>query len=379
MLPGSSSRWIISSFLVGGALICAGSSLAKGPSKPPPPPVSRPISFQTKSSYDIRLSDQGGSSLVTVQTGVAPGGWPRWSPDGSLIGGYFKVLSDASGHIVERRIMAMSPDGSGEFIVITSAEFDAWNLSRPGIQGSFLPNLRYYLNNPSCWLDNGAMVFGGYADYDASFFGQADPSYDTNGLRLFVVDALGDITPLTEVAIQNAGSEGAYDDFDPHWSPILNAVVFVSNRSGFPELYAIAPDGTGLQQITDFGGTTQLYGPVWNPAGDRIVVTVGPGASQPTDLWILDVDLNQPNPGSGAGGRLTAIDPFEAQGNGVYEETAAWSPTGDDIVFTRYWSTGGQNGTFQIVIADTITAAESIVLQSSTKGRTIRPDWKPVP
>jgi len=314
--------------------------------------VKRPISYLTAtSSFNIEVIDEKGSSSITVNRDTT-GTYPRWSPDGLRIGGYYKWLG------TDHAIMAMSPSGANEQIVLTEAEFLAWNLLRPGVQGS--TGFDFFSCN--CWLGTDAIIFAGSSTYlDAG--GQ---TLTTN--RLFIGHANGTISPLTELA-----PHAATWDFDPHWSAALNKVVFAGGMGGVasPELYTINPDGTGPQQITNFGGSVgNLHWPVWSPAGDRIVVAVRPAGSY-WQLWILDVDLTQPNP-------VTAMHPFKVvDGGGGYSQTPAWSPDGKRIVFTRVVYDSRNRRFYELVIADAANGAETVVKRSSSSIE--MPDWNPVP
>jgi Tol biopolymer transport system component len=323
--------------------------------------VKRPISYLTAtSSFNIALIDQNGSSSITVNRDTS-GSYPRWSPDGLLIGGYHKWLGNDSA------IMAMSPSGANEQIVLTEGQFLAWNLSRPGVLDS--SGFDFFSSN--CWLGTNAIIFAGSTTY----LGDAGQTLTAN--RLFIVDAIGGITPLTESA-----PHAARYDFDPHWSAALNKVVFVGVIGGTAnrELYTINPDGTGAQQITAFGGSVrQLRWPVWSPAGNRVIASVRPGPSGTTwQLWIFNVDLSQPNPGVGVGGRVTAVDPIKVvDGGGGYVQTAAWSPDGQRIVFSRTVYDSRNRRFFELVIADAVSGAETVIKRSSSNIEL--PDWNPVP
>jgi TolB protein len=62
-------------------------------------------------------------------------------------------------------------------------------------------------------------------------------------------------------------------NFAPTFMPDGKRIVFSSNRhkcdSRFFELYQVNPDGTGLEQITDFGGFTSF--PEFSPDGGKMV------------------------------------------------------------------------------------------------------------
>jgi Tol biopolymer transport system component len=374
------------SLAVAFTIVLASSTLGlaqKGGGKPPPA-APRTISFQSinlASNAQIQLIREDGSGVIAVNSSKDLWGytWPRWSPDGTMLGGYFKSLKN------DFAVMVMKADGSPERVVVSEKEFNSFNLARPGVLGSSLLTSR---PNYPCWLGNSALVFAGKTKYDPSFFGESDPSYRSNGDRLFIVDAAGNIEPLTEAALQNAGPTGSGDYYDahPHWSPVLDAIVFVSNRNGFDELYAIAPDGAGLTQITDFGvrfdaQTKVLFTPVWSPQADRIAVGVNfDTGGNPYDLILLDIDLSQPAPGLGDGGRVTAVDPFKVAAR-RQENSPSWSPAGDRLLFHTYHSASRLS---QIIVADVATGAETVLAETQLRQgllvpNVLLPDWKPVP
>ena len=330
------------------------------PTPPPPPNVPRPICFssaiQKPFQGTLQRADVNGTSIVKVKTGVHVTQWPRWSPDGSMIGGYHKTVDR------DTALMVMSPDGANERVVMTAVQFNAWNLTRPGVLGSRYPsNSR---RDYPCWLGNNAFIFAGDTTYDAALFG-GTPGEPITFTRLFIVDATGTISPLTETAALGV----TVSDSSAHWSPSLNKIVFAgSGLIGSLRLFAINPDGTGLVPITRSGGTWNPQYAVWSPAGDRLAV--GEGISE--SLWILDVDLNQPNPGMGEGGRVTAMLPFKAPLDGQVR-TPSWSPDGRFLVYSSLrYETGGN----YIVIADVATGTETIACGPlySTWG----PDWDPL-
>ena len=296
------------------------------------------------------MIDEKGSSSITVNRDT-PGSYPRWSPDGLLIGGYHKWLG------TENAIMAMSPSGANEQIVLKQGGFLAWNLSRVGTQDY----TRFGFFSSNCWLGRDAIIFAGNnADTVGAFRRQ----------HLFIVDR-GVIQPLTESA-----PDATYD-FDPHWSETLKKVVYVGGKGegiGSPELYTINRDGTGAQKLTTFGSSvTYLHWPVWSPAGDRIVVSAKAGSTSYWQLWILDVghDANL-NP------VVTWIRPFKVvDGGGGYVQTPAWSPDGQRIVFSRTVYDSRNRRFFELVIADAASGAETVIKRSSSNIEL--PDWKPVP
>jgi len=62
-------------------------------------------------------------------------------------------------------------------------------------------------------------------------------------------------------------------NLSPVYSPDGRRVAFVSNRSGSPQIYSMAADGTDQDLLVpyDFGSTGSSYAPDWSPDGTTIV------------------------------------------------------------------------------------------------------------
>jgi Tol biopolymer transport system component len=228
-------------------------------------------------------------------------------------------------------------------------------------------------DSDTCWLGSNAIIFAGLVKYDASLFG-GDPSQTVGARRLFIVGHTGAITPLTEDATFDGTT---FSDSDPHWSEALDAVVFVGTAhlsldvGAANELYAIKPDGTGLTQITSVGASVQLRAPVWSPTGDRIAVSIE------NELWVLRVDLTQPNPGTGAGGRVTQAYALKTNVSAGDRVCSAWSPDGRRLVFNRTVASTPRNISDELVIVDAASGAETVIVRKSNIVE--MPDWNIVP
>lgn len=354
-----------------------------------PPNVDRPLLYLTPTKVNgsyrtsIALSDVADTSQIVLKQGGSLNyfGRLRWSPDGQLIGGYLNYLGFDAALGKNWGIMVMTPEGANEAPLVTSHEFRIWNLSRPGVLGFYDPGVHELR---PCWLGNAAFVFEATTRYDASLFGGNEGSTVT-ARRLFIADAAGDIVPLTETADFGGTTFASVNPSfsshsDPHWSAAQDKVVFVGgawpdDNSPPNELYAINPDGSGLVQITDFGGTVNLCSPIWSPAGERILVAAKDLTTGGAGLLILDVDLSLPNPGTGTGGRVTYVDPFKSDyGTG---RDFGWSPDGQEVIFARYAPGDKKNpGFIGLVAADVETGAERVLLRSVDCHY---PDWRPVP
>ena len=87
---------------------------------------------------------------------------------------------------------------------------------------------------------------------------------------------------------------------------------FISGSS----IYTVSPDGTGLTELTT--NTSEDYGPVWSPSGDKIAFSSFRDGN--LEIYVMNAD-------GSAQTRLTNTPAHEGAG--------AWSPDGTKIAFTR--------------------------------------------
>jgi Tol biopolymer transport system component len=121
------------------------------------------------------------------------------------------------------------------------------------------------------------------------------------------------------------------DDRCPRWSPDGQLIVFESKRSGTWDLWAVRPDGSGLQRLTDDSGNDRQA--TWSPAGGRVAFVSDRGGSP--DLYLLEV-----------GGRPRRLMAWEGK-----ESQPDWSPDGRRLVFVsdrdgepRLWTVSVDGG-----------------------------------
>jgi TolB protein len=110
-------------------------------------------------------------------------------------------------------------------------------------------------------------------------------------------------------------TEGALD-YNPAWSPDGQWIAFTSERNGSADLYRMRADGSGVERLTDEPAYDDQA--AFSPDGDQLVF-VTTRANGMANLWILDLKTRQAKPlTSGPGGDFRP----------------AWSPDGQWIAFS---------------------------------------------
>ncbi len=126
-----------------------------------------------------------------------------------------------------------------------------------------------------------------------------------------------------EINLWEAGENGEVErlvastlwDKQPHVSPDGTRLIFVSNRTGPPEIWITGRDGGRPMRLTNFGGASVEH-PRFSPDGRRIVFQAR--RETQSDLYVLDADGGIPR-------RLTT--------HAADEVAPRWSRNGDFIYF----------------------------------------------
>ena len=208
---------------------------------------------------------------------------PRWSPDGQWLAyaseGDIWAVSSAGGKA--RRLTdyrhgdsspVFSPDGERVYFLSGRKVFH--NLCYTTLEGDWPAPLTQFeadVSDPQPAPDGKTIAFVYH------------PQADLNRSEICLVPATGgDVQHLT-------GAPQVRDSF-PRWSPDAKHVAFLSNRSGWQELYLLNITSGELLQLTTFKANVQGF--AWQPAGEQIALVVNhQGAG---DLYILELESSQP-------------------------------------------------------------------------------------
>ncbi len=141
------------------------------------------------------------------------------------------------------------------------------------------------------------------------------------------------------------------DNLSPTFSPDGRRIAFVSTRSGPPQIYVMAANGTDQELLApfDYGATGASNAPEWSPDGAKVVFHRD--VSRSPQIFLVDV----------AGRRITQLT------SSGRNEDPTWGPDGRHIAFIS-----DRSGRRQIWIIDTETGR---VRQLQTPGAARLPSW----
>jgi Tol biopolymer transport system component len=257
---------------------------------------------------------------------------PNWSPDGSRIvfttrGGKTEPLFEYDLATEETRQLFDCTDPCGGD--------DEPAYSPDGTEVAFIRYLRPLVTSPSgdivpsdCSIWIGEVATGEVRQVTSNTHPPCDreilPRWSPDGRRLTYWRELAKGGSLVGTSLYVIDADGAHERrltepsmfaAEPDWSPDGRWIVFSTHaRSEFEccevsDLFRMHPDGSGVEQLTDFGDAEHRAGqPRYTPDGDWIIFTYKTETG--LSLWALPAE----------GG-----DPVEIVAGGIYTH-GAWQP-----------------------------------------------------
>src|SRR5271166_3099030 len=184
------------------------------------------------------------------------------------------------------------------------------------------------------------------------------PAWSSDGLNLAFSSSSSGNTEIYTVDSAGGNSkrltESKAPDVSPTWNPKTNAqIAWVNGRTGLPQIYTMASDGTNVVRMTDQG---YAVSPAWSPNGQFLAIAwvrhYGPGAPGASDIYVMDIASKQWAQLTHDGGR---------------NDFPSWAPDGRHIVFQS-----NRTGKTQIW---TMLADGSEQKQLTTQGENSQANW----
>jgi hypothetical protein len=184
-------------------------------------------------------------------------------------------------------------------------------------------------------------------------------------------------------------------EFEADFNPDGSRVVFVSARSGKPELWLGDRDGKNLRRLTSLGAAMVSH-PRWSPTGDRIafnavvdgrstVMVIQVRGGEPRTMtdaegpevftgWCADGEHLLVSADRGEGWQIYRQDPTGRLGAGLTTTgglTAMESPSGQELYFTR----PGRPGLWRVALVEGKPAGEPELIIPDLKHQDRR-NWR---
>ncbi|MFN2148585.1 MAG: FHA domain-containing protein [Anaerolineales bacterium] len=136
--------------------------------------------------------------------------------------------------------------------------------------------------------------------------------YSGTSIYLLHVGAQETVSGPTPLISSLTGGE-----YDPAWSPDGSEIAFTSLRTGRPQIFVAAADGSGERNLNN--DLAYNWSPSWAPDGSRLAFLSGRSGQE--EIWLVPS-------GGGEETRFT-------RGDGKNVNRPSWSPDGAAIVFEK--------------------------------------------
>ena len=204
--------------------------------------------FTGTEEQDIYLMAADGNSIRRLTTDPARDMFPDWSPDGKQI----VFVSYRDGGI--RNLFVMNADGSDQRQLTKNkggySQWDQWSPTGDEIAFTYNP--------------------GG-----------------NQGTSIYA------IKPDGSGQRQVAAPPGGLGDQEPAWSPDGEKIYVISNRSSLTEIWEMRVDGSGLQQLTHFGGSPSPEHSLRVSPDGKYLAFYGTGPEvvrNSTEIYVINAD-----------------------------------------------------------------------------------------
>ncbi len=205
---------------------------------------------------DIWVASQKGKAQNLTNNPASDYG-PAWSPDGKTLA----FISDRGG---SSQIYTMNSKG-GQIKQLTQAtlNYDLLQWSPDGKKILFsTPQGPYLVDSDGSSLQKLTKDF-------PAVYARFSPAGDKIAVTL-TKQNIYDIATinLKDLSIQNLSDQNT-PDFNQHWSPNGQQLLWISRREGNPEVYTMNNDGTNINRLTS--NTHRDNNPSWSPDGQYII------------------------------------------------------------------------------------------------------------
>jgi TolB protein len=234
------------------------------------------IAFESNrtGNWDIYLLDLQTGIMRSLTGSPADDLTPAWSPDGSQIA----FVSDRDNDL-RTELYVMNADGTNLRQLTNGERIDRdpfWTDARSlvymhGWKQIYMMDVE---TGDERWLGTGFTPRLSPDGKSLLYYIEAGGSYSSHVYTIDLIDH--HVTDLTAGTSHNWGGI---------WSPDGNAIAFMSNRGGKPNIFTVRPDGSSLTAIT--AGSNDLN-PAWSPDGAQIIFASGDSGTM--QLNIVNAD-----------------------------------------------------------------------------------------